>query len=284
MPDFFKEAARVTPRFRPVVGAIMAGALLAACATPSTREETGAAVGAIGGAAIGSQVGGGNGRTAAVIVGAVGGGVIGAKYGRYLDEQDKQHVTRATERALATGAPQVYAAGSGARVRVTSHPASNDNAPRMQAMVSREVDTSQTLYSDRRVVFAMTDMDLRAAPRLTSKTTYVFRRGERAEVVAYVPDSQYRLVSINGTAIGYAREVYLAARRDDLPASRHGSASNGKPVKHTSLSQHAAKARRVAVKGECRLVKRSIELPNGTSETETARYCKEPPAAWKQAA
>jgi surface antigen len=265
------------------MAAMLAGALLSGCGAPARKQDMGAAVGAIGGAAVGSQVGGGTGRIAAVIAGAVAGGVLGGKYGRYLDEQDRQNVTRATERSLATDAPQGYTSPSGAKVTVMPRGSSSYENAR-QIMVSPEVDTNYPLRADRRIVFAMTDMDLRSAPRLTSKTTRLLQRGERAEVVAFVPNSQYRLVSINGTAIGYAREVYLAQRKEDVPPPRHASvnAVGRRPVKSNVSPAHAARARRVALKGECKLVKGTIQLPNGTAETETVKFCKEPPSVWKE--
>jgi surface antigen len=322
----------VTPRFRLVIGATLAGALLSGCGTQATKEDTGAVVGAVGGAAVGSQVGGGNGRTAAVIVGAAAGGVLGAKYGRYLDERDRQNVTHATERALATNAPQAYTAhDSGAKVTVTPGPSTYENALRVQIKVSPQVDTNYPLRADRRTVFAMTDMDLRSAPRLTSKTTRVYRRWEQAEVVAIVPNSQYRLVSIDGTAVGYAREVYLAARREDVPPPRYAS----RPMNSKTSSAHAAQPRRLerfqpdcarrargdlpveqgastrhggpwqgdatqchgqsvrdrphrqaesalVLKSECKVVKRTIQFPDRTTESETVKFCKEPPSSWRQ--
>jgi surface antigen len=276
---FLEKAATVTPRFRLVIGATLAGALLSGCGTQATKEDTGAVVGAVGGAAVGSQVGGGNGRTAAVIVGAAAGGVLGAKYGRYLDERDRQNVTHATERALATNAPQAYTAhDSGAKVTVTPGPSTYENALRVQIMVSPRVDTNYPLRADRRTVFAMTDMDLRSAPRLTSKTTRVYRRWEQAEVVAIVPNSQYRLVSIDGTAVGYAREVYLAARREDVPPPRYAS----RPMNSKTSSAHAAQPRRLVLKSECKVVKRTIQFPDRTTESETVKFCKEPPSSWRQ--
>jgi surface antigen len=258
---------------------MLAGALLSGCGAQATKEDTGA----IGGAAVGSQVGGGNGRTAAVIVGAVAGGVLGGKYGRYLDEQDRQNVTHATERSLATNAPQVYTShDSGAKVTVTPGPSTYEHALRMQIMVAPGVDTNYPLRADRRTVFAMTDMDLRSAPRLTSKTTRVYRRGERAEVVAIVPNSQYRLVSINGTALGYAREVYLAARKEDVPLPRYASGYAFLPSKSKPSPAHAAHPRRIVLKSECKLVKRTIQFPDRTAESETVKFCKEPPSSWRQ--
>jgi hypothetical protein len=206
--------------------------------------------------------------------------MLGAKYGRYLDEQDREKVGGAVERALATNKRQEYTSpASGARVVVTPQKTTYEHALGMRIMVSPEVDTNHPLRADRRTVFAETDMDLRAAPRLTSKTTRLFRRGEKAEVVAFVPNSQYRLVSINGTAIGYAREVYLVPRKEDVPPPRHKPVwSADKPVKNTV---HRS-PRRVAVRGECKVVKRTIYLRNGTVDSENVKYCKQPPSTWKK--
>jgi hypothetical protein len=87
-------------------------------------------------------------------------------------------------------------------------------------------------------------------------------------------------VNIDGTAIGYAREVYLAPRKEDVPPPRYASAHAAADKPRKSM----ASLRQVVLKGECKLVKRTIQLPNGTAETETVKFCKEPPSIWKQVA
>lgn len=75
--------------------ALAAGALVAiglsGCSTPPTEREVGTAVlgavGAVGGGLLGSTIGGGAGRTAAIIGGSVLGGAIGAGVGNRLPDE-----------------------------------------------------------------------------------------------------------------------------------------------------------------------------------------------------
>ena len=61
------------------------------------RNAVGAVLGGIAGAAIGSQVGDGDGRTVAIIVGAALGALIGARIERALDDGDRACMGHALE-------------------------------------------------------------------------------------------------------------------------------------------------------------------------------------------
>ncbi|MDH5578656.1 MAG: OmpA family protein [Betaproteobacteria bacterium] len=70
--------------------ALAASVALAGCATegnrPMTRTESGALIGALGGAVVGAMAYKKN-RTKGAVVGAVGGGLAGAAVGNYMDSQ-----------------------------------------------------------------------------------------------------------------------------------------------------------------------------------------------------
>ena len=84
---------------------------VAACAgNPETgagpKENTGTLVGALGGAAIGSQFGGGPGeQILATMGGALIGGMLGNRIGAAMDDDDKQRAYAAQMAALESGAP-----------------------------------------------------------------------------------------------------------------------------------------------------------------------------------
>jgi surface antigen len=83
-------------------------ALLAGCASSErdlgSKEAGGTAIGAVAGALIGSQFGGGTGeRIAAGVAGAAIGGLIGNRIGADLDERDRDMAYRAQYRALEEG-------------------------------------------------------------------------------------------------------------------------------------------------------------------------------------
>lgn len=90
-------------RFIPAFALIL---LTSACAndgsTPTIDNKAiGGAIGAVAGGLIGTQIGKGRGRTAAIIGGAVLGGLIGSQFAQYLTEEDKQLAEAQAQKALA---------------------------------------------------------------------------------------------------------------------------------------------------------------------------------------
>ena len=78
--------------------------LLAACATPPTKEEQGMLIGAVAGGILGHQVGGGSGQVLATFIGTVAGAAIGGSVGRSMDDVDRLHAA-ATLENVRTGVP-----------------------------------------------------------------------------------------------------------------------------------------------------------------------------------
>ncbi len=75
---------------------------LSACAElqNNPKRSLGTLVGAGLGALVGSQIGGGTGRLAAVAIGALGGAYLGGEVGRSLDRADKARADRTARNAL----------------------------------------------------------------------------------------------------------------------------------------------------------------------------------------
>jgi surface antigen len=78
----------------------VAALALAAC---SSKQDSGALVGAIAGGAIGNQFGGGDGKVIATAIGAVIGGIAGSEIGALLDENDRKAASQAEVTALEGG-------------------------------------------------------------------------------------------------------------------------------------------------------------------------------------
>ena len=64
------------------------------------KENIGTVVGAAAGILIGSQIGKGGGRTAAMVIGALAGGMLGKTIGASLDERDRQALAMQTQQVL----------------------------------------------------------------------------------------------------------------------------------------------------------------------------------------
>jgi surface antigen len=71
------------------------GLVIGGCQT--TKEQQGTVIGAIAGGLLGNQVGGGSGRTAAVIAGTLIGGYLGGNIGRQMDDGDRYRAGQALE-------------------------------------------------------------------------------------------------------------------------------------------------------------------------------------------
>ena len=77
-------------RIRAITAAVSVSVILVAgCATPPNKEQSGMLIGGALGGILGSHVGGGSGRTAAIIVGTLAGAAIGGSVGRSMDETDR---------------------------------------------------------------------------------------------------------------------------------------------------------------------------------------------------
>jgi surface antigen len=76
--------------------------VLAGCAVPATREQSGMVVGGVVGGVVGSQFGRGEGRTVATILGTLIGATIGGSIGRSMDDNDRMKVAHALETSGST--------------------------------------------------------------------------------------------------------------------------------------------------------------------------------------
>lgn len=108
-------------RITSVIFSVILG-ISAGCANIS-KEQGGAAIGALVGGVAGSQFGSGGTQILATALGAGVGAFVGNRIGSYLDDQDKQKLAKATIRTAETGKPEsVVSPDSGVTIRTTTVP------------------------------------------------------------------------------------------------------------------------------------------------------------------
>ena len=89
-------------------GLLVGSLLLGGCATSAgPQEQAGMIIGGALGGLLGSEVGGGHGRTAAIIIGTMAGAAIGGSVGRSMDETDRLKTSLALEN-VRTGVPTTW--------------------------------------------------------------------------------------------------------------------------------------------------------------------------------
>lgn len=90
---------------------LLVATILTACAEqggPLTREGVGTATGAVAGGVLGSTIGGGAGRTVAIVGGALLGGMLGNVVGKQMDQSSVTAYDGASQRALDSGQSQSW--------------------------------------------------------------------------------------------------------------------------------------------------------------------------------
>jgi len=91
----------LTCRCKPVAVALILVGILSACES-APKQTVGTLLGAGVGALVGSQMGGGKGKLAAVVVGTLGGAYLGSEVGKSLDAADRVHMERNAQQTLET--------------------------------------------------------------------------------------------------------------------------------------------------------------------------------------
>lgn len=69
---------------------------------PGPKQTVGTVLGAVGGAALGSQIGGGSGRVAAIAAGTLLGAALGGGIGQSMDRTDMMYYNQSSQNALET--------------------------------------------------------------------------------------------------------------------------------------------------------------------------------------
>lgn len=110
------------------VAVLMMGAmLLSGCETSGPKQNTGAIIGAVGGALLGSAIAGHDDQGIGVAMGAAMGGILGAGIGKSLDDADRAAMQRAQYNAFErnpSGTPSYWSnPDSGHSGYVTPRPA-----------------------------------------------------------------------------------------------------------------------------------------------------------------
>lgn len=88
-------------KIKPIAGMILLIGGLSACES-APKQTVGTLLGAGVGALVGSQLGGGKGKLAAVVVGTLGGAYLGSEVGKSLDAADRVYMERNAQQTLET--------------------------------------------------------------------------------------------------------------------------------------------------------------------------------------
>ena len=235
-----------------------------------TKENVGKAVGAIGGALLGSQIGGGKGKLAAVALGTLAGYWLGGEIGRHLTEQDQVGIARTTQEALHTGSPQTWRnPDTGVYTRV-----SVDDAPppaQRRAAGRSPLQQVPTLELINAYYTTGTAINVRGGPGTDYAVLRTIPHGERVPVIGRVQGSDWLMIAQGGVGNGFMYGPLLT-RSESHPA--------GDNAIRQAMLRGERPQQYVAQQDDCRQITQAVTLPEGTTRRHSFTACRQSDGSW----
>jgi len=222
------------------------------------------------GALLGSQVGGGKGKLAAVAVGALAGAWLGGELAGRLTQSAQQGIAQTTNTALDTGETQTWTnPDTGVQTRVAVKDRTVERAPlESQGLQARPWETPALVYENA-WYRATRDSNVRSGPGTDYAVMDTLRRGQQVAVVGRVQGEDWFMVADGGLGSGYVHGSLLERER---------AQAAGANALH---AQAQASAPRAAGERACSIINQQITLPDGTTEDRDMRACQRPDGTWE---
>ena len=249
---------------------IIAGSLVAAPPAAAQiavdKETIGQVLGGVGGALIGSQIGGGKGKLVAVTAGALGGLFVGGEIGKQLDARDRQGIAETGQQALNTGQSTSWTnpnTGTTSTARVTEtvyRPAPQRSIKGSDDMVW-QVPPMELIGAD---YVATTTSNVRGGPSTNYAVMDQIQNGERVRVVGKVVEKDWYMIERNGIGRGFV----------------YGELLRRAPQTVTVAERPVSTAELAGVR-QCSVLEQEVTLQDGTKQTRKARACQNADGTWE---
>ncbi|GJL81625.1 MAG: hypothetical protein DHS20C01_12590 [marine bacterium B5-7] len=235
------------------------------------NENVTRAIGSVAGALLGTQIGGGSGKIAAIAVGTLAGYWLGGKFSESLNNADRVGIAGATERAIQSGQTTSWSnpdTGTRTRVMVKDEPYVNR---------SRSSNKLASLDQLPPIEFANSyyeptvNINVRGGPNTDYQILHTLKKGTSVPVIGRVVDSNWLLIANNGTADGF---VYgpLMELTDDTDQV-------GNAVRD-SMDKGLSSERYQVVDSTCRKVTQEVMLKDGAKDTHSFTVCRQNDGNW----
>lgn len=264
-----------------------------------TKENVGTALGVVAGIALGSQVGRGDGRTAAMLIGAFAGGALGKSIGAKLDERDREALALQTQNVLNASQDGEVSTWTSAHsgVSATIVPSSTQTESRtIQMKRVAAVQVTPELQVLNRTFVVTKSANMRSAPDAQAEKVGGLPAGSSFTALGKTSNN-WVLVGRKGVAVGYVygplvegqSQVASKAAATDRKTPAKGA---GGAIDLDSLDMASAKDQgfdldsgdvieeKVVAKTACRTVDYTVTSKGG-SDTQKVKACQAADGAWE---
>lgn len=233
---------------------------------PFSKESIGKAVGAAAGALLGTQIGDGKGRLAAVAVGTLAGYWVGGRVGEHLSRRDQAGIAHSTQDALETGNTQTWRnPDTGVSTRVSVR----DAAPERQRGRA-PLQQAPTLELVNEYFMTNARINVRGGPGTDYQVLYQLAENESVPVIGKVVGENWLMLANSGEGSGF---VYapLMSRSGESGNAIRDAIRRGESFKTYSVERR-----------ECRVINQEVMLPDDTSRSHEFKACRQSDGSWTE--
>ena len=236
-----------------------------------SNENVSKTLGSIAGALLGTQVGSGKGRIAAIAVGTLAGYWLGGKLSARLSGDDKRGIAEATEKAMNTGETTTWRnpdTGMVTKVSVGNAPSGSGQDIDGQLYAVAEVPQLEFVNSYYR---PSTNLNVRSGPSPEYRVLHTLSSDTLVPVIGRVADKKWFLISENGAASGFVYAPLMELEADQTQAGnalRHSMSVGVQPERYEIVSQR------------CRNITQEVTLSDGSNDSHTFKACQQSDGSW----
>ncbi len=235
--------------------------------TPFTKENIGKAVGAAAGALLGTQIGSGRGKLAAVAIGTLAGYWAGGRIGRQLSQRDQAGIAYTTHEALESGQTRTWQnPDTGVSTRVSVREADGVGA---QAG-AEPLGQAPTLELINGYFVADANINVRGGPGTEYVILYRLARGEHVPVIGRVADSEWLMIAQQGAGNGFVYGPLLTPSNESENAIRDVMQTG------ETFATYEVESR------DCRIITQEVVLPDDTARTHEFKACRQADGTWME--
>lgn len=255
------------------------------------QENIATAIGAVAGVAIGSQIGGGSGRTAAMLVGALAGGALGKAIGSRLDERDRQSLALQTQRMLEQDSSQPVqwtSDHSGAQATITPV-ATTTQTQTVKVQRTAQVQAVSNMTLLNQTYYAHKSANVRNAPSTSGSKVGGLALGSSFTALGRT-DNNWIAVGRKGVTVGYVYAPLVsaqpfvkkapAAQNAELLAATDLDAMPDAVAKQQGFDLDSVQMETVQAQTACKTLDYKVTA-KGATEQQQVKACQAADGAWE---
>lgn len=253
------------------------------------QENIATAIGAVAGVALGSQIGGGSGRTAAMLIGALAGGALGKTIGSHLDERDRQSLALQTLRMLEQDSTQSVhwtSDHSGAQATITPV-ATTTQTKSVSVKRTVQVQSVPNMTLLNQTYYAHKSANVRNAPTTSGSQVGSLLPGSSFTAMGRT-DNDWIMVGRKGVTVGYVYAPLVSSK--PLNTKTHSSkqvlvatdldAMPDAVAKQQGFDLDSVQIETVSAQTACKTLDYKVTA-KGETEQQQVKACQASDGAWE---